>query len=110
MMGCKVQIVVIGKGSHRFMDFFPFGINKGVGAKFFLKKFNPSENTRIVGFGDSMNDRDLLVDGVREGFFVKNIEPDCFDWYQQNKDLYKHIQLSKYKHAEALLMYMIENF
>lgn len=63
------------------MDFFPFGINKGIAAKFLASKLKISDKTRIVGFGDSMNDRDLLTEGVREGIYVKNIEPDCFTWY-----------------------------
>jgi len=50
------------------------------------KKLKVSEKTRIVGFGDSLNDRDLFIEGVKEAYFVKNIEPDCLAWFNSNKE------------------------
>ncbi len=83
--GCKTAFVVLGSGSHRFIDFFPFGINKGLATQYLTKQLNVCEQTKIVGFGDSMNDKDLLTIGVKEGIFVKNIEHDCWGWFNANK-------------------------
>lgn len=65
------------------------------------------ENTRVVGFGDSNNDRELL-EVTREAWFVKNVEPDAAAWFKANREReeYKHIRVSEFAYAAALRHYL----
>lgn len=106
-MNMPGKIVVIGTGDGRYIDVFPESISKGEAAKFVISQVNIDENSRIVSFGDSNNDRELLQ-VTKEAYFVKNIESDAFKWYTKNKEKQenKHIKISEFEQAAALRYYL----
>ena len=89
--GLKSQILIYGKGPKRYVEFLSKNAGKGYVVEY-LCKLNNVKIEDSLGFGDSLNDVQMLLT-CGKGFMVANSQDGLVEWYKNDENKLKSSKL-----------------
>lgn len=86
--GLKSQLLIYGKGPKRYVEFLSKRAGKGYVIEY-LCKMNGVRIEDSLGFGDSLNDVQMLLN-CGKGFMVANSQDGLVEWFKNEKNNLKN--------------------